>query len=419
MKNIFVKSEFSKNVLTLMSGTLVAQAIPIAISPILTRIYSPEDFGLFATYMGILMIFGSLVAGRYELAILIPKNDNDAKHVVFYSIFLSLISSTILFVVILIFNDMITDLLKNDKLGVWLYLLPLNIFIVSATSILYNWNNRKKGYKNLSSSLMIQSSAQGATNISIGVSTKFGAALIVGTFIGNLSSFLYLIKKTKYNFLGFSPNISRVIVLMKRYIKFPKYSMPSVLLENVSAQLPIFFLGSFFGTSVVGFYSLSQRIIRLPIMLIGSSMGSVFRQEASLRLYRDGDCRDIFKKTFKKLFIISTIPFLIFYTVAPQLFAFVFGEAWVVAGEYAQILAPLFYLQFLVSPLSGMFSIAQKQQYDLLMQIYLVTSVVLAFVVGYRYFNNIEISLMIFTVVYSLKYIFELIMAYKFTIREV
>ena len=72
------KSEFSRNVLTLMTGTTIAQAIPIAISPILTRIYTPEDFGILALFVAISTIFGSIANGRYELAIMLPKKDEDA-----------------------------------------------------------------------------------------------------------------------------------------------------------------------------------------------------------------------------------------------------------------------------------------------------------------------------------------------------
>lgn len=412
------KSEFSRNVITLMTGTTIAQAIPIAISPILTRIYTPEDFGLFALYMSFLMIFGSLVAGRYELAILIPKNDKDAKHIVVYSIILSFLISFILLIIVIIFKNQIVDLLNNDQIDVWLYILPFNIFIVSTVSILYYWNNRNKDYKRLSTNQIIQSSIQGTTNVVIGFISKVNAGLILGTIMGGVSSLFYLSTKTKNDFIDFKFNKLRAILLMKKYIKFPKFMVPSGLLENFSAQLPIFLLGSFFGPSIVGFYSLSQRIIRVPIMLIGTSIGSVFRQEASLQLAKSGDCRNIFKSTFKKLFIIATIPFIIFYFIAPSLFSFVFGHRWIVAGEYAQILTLLFYLQFIVNPLSSMFMIAEKQQYDLLMQIYLVISVSSAFIIGYKYFNSIEISLTIFTFVYSLKYIFELIMSYRFTIRK-
>jgi O-antigen/teichoic acid export membrane protein len=413
------KSEFSRNVLTLVTGTTIAQAIPIAISPILTRIYTPEDFGLFALYMSILMIFGSLVAGKYELAILIPKNDNDAKTIVLFSILLGFINSLLLLIIIVLFHDKILHLLNNNSIDLWLYLLPLNIFIVSTSSILYYWKNRNKKYKLLSNNQIIQSFTQGSTNLLSGYFANLNFGLIIGTILGGFSSVIYLFVNSINDFMKFKIDKTIALSLMNKYKKFPKFMLPSGLLENSSGQLPVFLLGSFFGSAIVGYYALSQRIIRLPIMLIGTSIGNVFRQEASKHLNENGNCREIFKNTFKKLFLISTIPFFIFYFISPILFSLVFGEKWQIAGEYAQILTPMFYLQFLVSPLSNMFMIAEKQQYDLLMQVYLAIFVFGAFIIGYKYFESVKISLVLFTIVYSLKYIYELIMSYQFTIRKV
>jgi len=415
---IKLKSEFSRNVFTLMTGTTIAQAIPIAISPILTRLYTPSDFGLLALYMSLLMLFGNIVAGKYELAILIPKNNNDAKHIVVYSIILSCISSLILFLLIYIFNNEIVKLLDNNEITVWLYILPLNIFIVSTVSILYYWNNRIKHYRELSNNQILQSSIQGSSNLSIGAFSQLSGGLIIGTILGGLSSLLYLIIKTQHYFKGFKFYKLKAISLIKKYIKFPKFMVLSGILENFSSQLPIILLSSFFGSSIVGFYFLSQRLVKLPVALIGTSIGNVFRQVASEQLIKDGNCQNIFIRTLKKLILIGTFPFIIFYFSAPMLFSFVFGQEWMIAGVYAQILTPMFYLQFITRPLSGMFIIAEKQQYDLIMQIYLLISVSAAFFIGYHYFDSVEISLILFTFVYSIKYIFELSMSYVFTIKK-
>lgn len=411
------KSEFSKNVLTLMTGTTIAQAIPIAISPVLTRIYTPEEFGVFALYLSIIMLFSSVVAGKYELSILIPKHEKDAKSLVLLSISISFIVSLVLFIITLIFWEQIINLLKNNDIKYWLFLAPINIFIISTVSILYYYNNRNKNYRLLSSNQILQSSTQGFTNIIFGFITSLKGGLILGTFLGNIISFFYLIFKTKNTFIGFSFNKYRLYILSKKYIKFPKFMIASGFLENMSAQLPVFMISSFFGSHILGLFSLSQRIVKVPLGIIGSSIGNVFRQEAAKQLNKNGTCRKLFLNTLKKLIIIATIPFVIFYFIAPELFGFVFGKEWYKAGEYAQILTILFYFQFITSPLSNMFMIAQKQQYDLILQIYLVISVFCSFIIGYKIFNSIEYSLYIFTTFYSIKYFIELTLSFKFTLK--
>ena len=105
IKSLKPKSEFSRNVFTLMTGTTIAQAIPIAISPILTRIYTPEDFGLLALFLAITIIIGSIANGRYELAIMLPEKDEDAINISALGFIISSSMSLILLILVFFFND--------------------------------------------------------------------------------------------------------------------------------------------------------------------------------------------------------------------------------------------------------------------------------------------------------------------------
>lgn len=411
------KTDFSRNVLTLMTGTTIAQALPIAISPILTRMYNPEDFGVWALYISIITILASAITGKYELAILIPKSRQKARDIVALSLFLSFICSLIIFFIIISFIDDLLLLLNTPDIKIWLYFVPFNIFFIASATTLYYYNNRIEKYKILSNNQIIQSSSQGFFNLSIGYFNKVSGGLVFGTFFANLIAFIYLFFKTKTSFRTYVLKKDNIIKVSKEYNKFPKYNLSSNFLENISSQIPIFLLGAFFNSTIVGFYSLSQRVISIPIGIFGRSVGDVFRQEAIKQLNEKGNCRRIFLLTFKKLLLISLLPFLLFYFIAPELFNIVFGSNWIIAGEYAKILTPLFFLQFISSPLSNMFMIAQKQEYDLILQVYLLAVVCFSFYSGYYIFNSIEISLYIFTFFYSIKYIFELFLSYKFTIK--
>ena len=143
------KSEFNRNVLTLMTGTTIAQAIPIAISPILTRIYTPEDFGMFALYMSIASIIAIVATGRYELAIMLPKKDEDAINIVALSIIISFFVSFISLLIVFIFNTQITNILGNPEISIWLYFIPLTVLLTGIYQSFNYWSNRKKQYKRL------------------------------------------------------------------------------------------------------------------------------------------------------------------------------------------------------------------------------------------------------------------------------
>ena len=138
-----LKSDFNKNVLTLMTGTTISQAIPIAISPILTRIYSPEDFGLLAIFLALSTIFGSIANGRYELAIMLPKKDEDAINVFALGLIICSIFSLILVVIILLFNNHFIKILGNEDFYLWLHFVPLSVFLFGIWNLLNYFNNRK------------------------------------------------------------------------------------------------------------------------------------------------------------------------------------------------------------------------------------------------------------------------------------
>lgn len=408
------KTEYSKHILTLMSGTVLAQAIPIAISPILTRLYSPSDFGTFALYFALAVLFGSLFAGRYELSILIPKQHENARQIVLFSIVISFVMSVLLFVFVCIAIDWLVQLLNNPDIKIWLYILPVNIFMISVINILYYWFNRHKEYKVLAKTKILQSSNRSILSLLFGFFHK-SYGLVIGIVIGSLSNFIYSIIKAKNDNVFHTPNIQKMKILMKKYRDFPKFNILTTLVENVSGNIPIYLLTIFFGPVVVGFFSLSQQVIRAPLSIIGVSFGDVFRQKASHDLQHTGDCKHIFLVTFKKLAMIAILPFILFYFIAPTLFLFVFGEKWEVSGTYAQIMTPMFFLQFISSPLSNMFLIAQKQKLDLLIQISSFIIMLTGMTVGYYISKDVSTILYIFTFIYSIKYLIQLTLSYRFT----
>ena len=141
------KSEFNKNVITLMTGTTIAQAIPIAISPILTRLYTPQDFGVFAFFLAITAIFGSIANARYELAIMLPKKDEDAINIFALGFIISTIISFLILVLVVLFNEYFVKLLGKKEIGIWFYFLPITVFLSGLWNNLNYFNNRKKtGY---------------------------------------------------------------------------------------------------------------------------------------------------------------------------------------------------------------------------------------------------------------------------------
>lgn len=409
------KTDFRRNVMILMTGSGLSQIIPIVIGPILTRLYSPEEFGVFTLFMSIVIFFSSFSTLKYELAINLQKDEDSAVDLLMLSIWLSFLISSLLFVLFGIFNNEITDALGNEDIEPWLYLIPFSVFLCGLHNSLVYWNNRKKEFKVIAKNRVFQSLTSGVSQLSLApVFSKYGLAS--GFVIGQLFATAFLCNlffKTNGR-SSIKVGIRDLVLKLKKYRKFAIYQAPSSGLEVVSSQLPVFLLMPFFGAAVVGYYSISQKVIRTPIQVIASSVSDVFRQNASEMFIKTGNIRDMFLTVVWKLVSISVFPFVLFLIYAPDIFMLVFGEGWYIAGEYARIMAPMFWMSFVVGPVSIVFVIAEKQEYDFIIQVVLTTFTVISILVGYYWYDSVEVSLIFVTIVYCIKYTFELILSYIF-----
>lgn len=351
LKKLIPKSEFSRNVLTLMTGTTIAQAIIIAISPILTRLYSPEDFGVYAFFTAITSIFGSIANGRYELAIMLPKKDEDAINITALGFIINVSLSLFLLFVIIIFHDVILDLLNNKEISPWLYFVPISVFLMGCFNLLNYFNNRKKYYKDLAKANVYKSIGAAVVQLVFGF-LKAGA---IGLVSGQIFSQFFANTKLLKNILKERILISKIkkikmIALAKKYINHPKYLTFSHGMSTIYLQIPTFFITKFYDLTTLGFYSFANRIVSLPGSLIASSIGDVFRQRATEDYHKYKRFDRIFLKTFFATVKISLLPFIIIYFIVEDLFAFVFGEHWRIAGIYAKILIISEFFSFIITP---------------------------------------------------------------------
>lgn len=412
----FRGSEFTKNVITLSTGTIIAQIIPFIISPILSRLFSPEEFGIFALYMSISSIISIVATGRYELAIMLPKDDNDAINIMGLSLSITTIVSFIVLLVVLIFNDSIVNLLNNDNINNWLYLMPFSILIAGAFQNFNYYIIRKKKFKKLAIAKVNKSVISGSSNIGLGL-FNFSGGLILGAFLGEGITTYYLGRKIFNSEVKILKEIkkTKMLRLAKRYIDFLRFDLFAGLFSVLTSQSIIILLGIYFNSIIVGIYSLTNRVLVAPIHFIGKAILDVFRQRATEDYNKRGRCDSIFKKTFFILVSVSFIPFLGLFFFAEEIFSFVFGEQWQEAGKIAEILTPMFFLKFISSPLSYMFYIAEKQKQNMIWQFLLFLLTMLSFIIGVSA-NSKEILFICISIVYSLFYGLYIYLSYKFSL---
>lgn len=397
------QSEFSQNVLTLMTGSTLSQAIPIAISPILTRIYTPEDFGLYAVYLAIITILGTIVSGRYELAIMLPKKDEDAINIFALGLVITICLTVLTTILVITFNDYIVNLSNNQKMKYWLYIVPVSVFLMGCYNLLIYFNNRLKNFNKISNMFIFKASASTVVQLSLGYIKTGATGLISGQIFSQLMADIYLsIIIFRNKILLSKINIPKIIEMAKRYRDFPKYSVLAILANKLSYQLTNIIVSAIYSITTLGYYAHVQRVLGLPSSLIGTSIGRVFIHEASKEKQNTGKAIQTFKSTMKKLILIGLPIFAFLFMIVEDLFAFVFGEPWRIAGEYAQIVVPFFFVQFIISSISSTETIMEKQNLDLLFNIAILAGSMIVIVVSSSF--GFKIFLINWAIVISLLY---------------
>lgn len=409
------KSDFFKHVMTLISGTVVSQTILILASPVLTRIYTPSDFGILGIYVSLIAIFGVLATGQYEFAILLPKKDDEAINIVALCLVLIFIVTALLCIISFIDSIFLKGYLNafyNPKI---LYFVPIGILFVCIFSVLTLWLNRIKSYKMLAFSRMFQSGSRVVLNIVFGLTHLVNNGLIWGYTLGfalaNFVLIFFILDNSRKIFKSIS--FRDIFVQAKNHINFPKFTITSNLIQITTLNMPLLLFPIAFGATVSGFYVLTQRVTKIPLNLIAKSVGNVYRQKASQVFVDEGSCKEIFLSTFKQLFVISIIPFGLLYLLAPYFFAILFGEQWRISGEYTQILVISYWLQFIVNPLSHTLLIAGKQKIHLIIQVINFITISTAIFIGFRY-GNIFLALILIVCANCMKYLAQLILSYYY-----
>ncbi len=376
IKNI-LKNEFIRNAFTLMMGTAFSQAIPIAIIPILTRIFTPDDFGLLALYGACVTILSVIIAGRYEITIMLPKSDKEAKILLQASVIIIFLIATLLCIPIFLFNKEIANLLGNENIAPWLYLLPFSALLTGIYQSLTYWNNRQKKFKNIAASRVNQSLTQGFIQTLLGFS-KMGGGLIVGQILGIASSVIFLLKKDgTYKKIKDIKTKETIITKMLEYKKFPQYSIFGSLCDTAAAQMPVFILTRFYSHTITGMFSLTFRVLNLPAIIISAAVGQVFFQKiVEISHTAPEKLNKYIIKTFIILFLtyLPIIPILFIW--GDDLFAFVFGEQWREAGVYAGYLVIAVAIRFAVSPLSTVMGLEKNVKTGVFWQVLYICTII-------------------------------------------
>jgi len=386
LSNKLPEGSFARNVITLMTGTTFAQALTILVAPILTRLYSPEDFGVYALYTSVLGILAVISCGRYELAIVLPEKDEDAANLLVLSILICFGMAALTLLLVALFRTQLANLLGAPELAPWLWFMPLSLIAAGLFQTFNYWSTRRKQFKRLAMRTITQSTVTASTQIGVGTlhSSAGPGGLIGGSIVGQLAAtgrLAWQIGRDEGIFIKENCNRSKITKVLQRYKKFPIYDLWSSLLNTASTMLPALLLGYFFTPAVVGYYALGNRVLAMPMGVVGGSIAQVFFPQAA-EARRTGELDRLTLEMFKRLLAIGLVPILLITIAAPDLFALIFGARWWTAGEYVRWMSMWLLFVFISSPLSTVYSVMEKQREGLIVNIVMFGSRLIVLVIG-------------------------------------
>lgn len=377
-----VKGSFAKSVLMLTGGAVFAQAMNFLLSPVITRIYVPEEYGIMIIYnatLGMVSLLGTLT---YELAIPIAEDDEKAINVFALCIMVLLGITGLMVGLLFFFGDFVLGLLNASTITEYKYLIPVGFFGIGLYMTASNWAFRRKNFGIIAKTNYSQSIAGNLTKIGLGLLSFGPVGLIIGRIIaesaGVVTLMVSLVKKEAYLFKKISKR--EIVWAAKRFVKFPLFSAPTVFLTSLSTQVPVILMSSLYGAKVVGFYGLALTVTFLPVTLVGKAVQDVFYGEAaSIGRQRPDRIKFLSDKLMKKLVLLAGAPMLVLILFGPFLFATVFGAEWKEAGVYSRILTVYMFSYFIFHPIAAVYLIFEQQKRFFFLNIVKLGFVLIAF----------------------------------------
>ncbi len=385
-------------IVTLLSGSIMAQVLIFAFIPVVTRIYTPSEFGVYSLFFSMTMAIGLISSLKYEQAIVLPKNEQDAKAILFLSLMILVAMVLLCLVGVWLFYDWFVQLFGGSRYLVWF--MPLSVLVLGAQFIFESFANRQEHYKAMSLSKII--GAVGTVSTQISSRYLFQAnGLIVGKILSDMVAVIFLVKQMiKANSLRLQ-KISRMRVYAnaKRYNHFPKFQTASTLLNFVAQNLPIYLLPIFFSTDVVGYYALAFRVLMTPTTLMTVSVQNVYYQKAAKMFANGEDIRQLYTKTTLGLLKIYLLPLLAVIFWGEEIFSFLFGEEWREAGFIAKFIVCMSFLSFINPPSTMTFNLLSLQKIQMLIQGAQLILRFLALAAGYYLFHTSTASIALYVLV--------------------
>lgn len=404
------QNKLIRNIIILASGTAAAQGITLALSPVITRIYGPENYGVMGVFVAVLAIITPIAGLSYPIAMVLPKVDGEAKALAIISTKIALYISLFTGIILYFFDDVINKSFGIESISAFFYLIPIAMFIDVLSQIMQQWLIRKKEFRVSARIAVSQSLFLNIFKIGFGSVFPSAATLILLTVFGNalytLQLFLGMRKwSSKENQIDKITLESTPKKVMYKYWDFALYRSPQVLVNSISQSLPVLILATLFGPAAAGFFALGKSVLSAPAVLIGNSVGNVFYPRIAELVNKGENPLKIINKATVATFLIGLIPFLVVMIFGKNIFLIVFGDKWGVAGEYAQWMALWVLMSLSARPVISSIPVIKMQGVFLIFELLFLFFKVAGLYVGSYVYNSSMKAVIFYSLITAISYL--------------
>jgi len=387
IKNLLgTQGSFRRNSLIMSSGSIINIIVAFLLTPIVTRLYTKEEFGVFYIYASIVAIGTILINGMYPHAFVVPKFQRAFIALLKFCLSITFLGVAIFTVILVFFGKWFLELIGGHDLYALWYLLPIGLLVSALNVIFINWNVRRKEFKRNASSQVVMSSSRKGIEILHGVTLGgiFSGLIyadMISKFLGTLTLGTNNIFRDfkKFKVVTFSDQKE----VLKEFRKYPTYIMGSNFLNKITSDIPLYLLAFGFGDGAVGAFGFANQMLNIPITVIGNSIAPVYFQRANeLYLNNPESLRKFTLTTYTKMLIVGSLTFGLIFGFGDVLFSFVFSNDWELAGQFAMILSAYYVFKLISSPFARIFRVLRIEEKTLLVNIVLAGSRVLGITIG-------------------------------------
>lgn len=411
-----LENRLFRNILKLISGMGIGSAIGFVAAPIVTRLYTSSDFGMLAVFASLCALFYPFCTFKYTVAIPLHPNETVGINALAACLLILAVNTVILAASLFLYHSQILSLFSSEAIDSFWYFIPLAFLFSGLSDALSYFSTRYRNFSVIAKVTVVKKVVGALVKIVLGL-LHFN---VVGLLIGNIlaeSGGLSLYIRTYWRRLKDNASkvtTGRIRFILKRYIEFPSYRLPSQILQNASSSIPVLYFAWQYGAGVTGLISLAISMLSVPVRIVCISVGKAFYGEIALLGRKNG--REIAALTGSimiRLLAVSIIPFTLVICFGPWIFRTFFGSEWAQSGIYARYLCLYLIFRFVYSPISdGIFNVFEQQKLLFWLEVSRIVIVTLCLVISYFCSLSVANTIVSYSLALTVQYILSIILVF-------